>query len=426
MTHLLIYWDNHNNQYINTIMALALNDRLARNENNLAGTIYSTTINRSVWNKLVPKEEWISGLSDTQRVLTVERNLPDNIDDWSSVAPNDNSNSCAIAGDVVPRGNTERTYSLVQKAQESERICVNDTRNAYMVNEQIKKVFTNLRNVVSYTWKRRAILEYTNISDYKVIAAPGLPFNDSEFPAIVPTTKLTQNILNIWYTYLIQNSAELDGGSFGMAEGRPQFILITDMETSDSIMRETNTQHAFLWNDKRVMELLAPLGVERPIRGFYHTIDNLPRRYTFGGGVWTEVLPYESVAASVGTRDRINPAYIAAPYTDSIIFLPSVMSFLHPKPISTVGSGTSFAPQTYVGDFKWLNVQNVDSTSPYYNPDNSWGFYRALLMSSTKPIHPEFGIVIRHLRCPSDIGALVCTNSPGDPSDLDSGDSFFV
>jgi hypothetical protein len=407
-------------------MALALNDRLARNENNLAGTIYKTTINRSVWNKLVPKEEWTNGLSDTQRVLTVERNLPANIDTWGAVAPNDNSNTCAITGDVVPRGNTERTYSLVQKAQESERICVNDTRNAYLVNEQIKQVFANLRNVVAYTWKRRAILEYTRIAEWKVIAANGLPYNDADFPAIPPTTRLTQNILNQWYQYLIQNSAELDGGSFGMAEGRPQFILITDMETSDAIMRETNTQNAFLWNDKRVQELLAPLGVERPIRGFYHTIDNLPRRYTFEGGVWEEVLPYESVAASVGTRAKLSPAYIAAPYTDSHIFLPSVMTLLHPRPISSVGSGTSFAAQTYVGDFKWLNVQNVDSASAYYNPDNAWGFYRSLMMSATKPVHPEFGIVIRHLRCPQDIGSSVCTGSNGNESDLGSGDSFFV
>lgn len=295
-----------------------------------------------------------------------------------------------------------------------------------MVNEQIKKVFSNLRNVVAYTWKRRSILEYTRVAEYKVIAANGLPHNDAEFPAIAPTTKLTQNILNIWYTYLIQNSAELDGGGFGMAEGRPQFVLITDMETSDSIMRETNTQNAFLWNDKRVQELLAPLGVERPIRGFYHTIDNLPRRYTFDGGVWEEVLPYESVAASVGTKARLSSAYITAPYTDSVIFLPNVISLMHPKPISSVGSGTSFNPQTYVGDFKWLNVQNVDSASAYYNPDNSWGFYRSLMMSATKPVHPEFGIVIRHLRCPSDIGTATCSGTPGDESDLGSGDSFFV
>jgi hypothetical protein len=102
------------------------------------------------------------------------------------------------------------------------------------------------------------------------------------------------------------------------------------------------------------------------------------------------------------------------------------MTLLHPRPISSVGSGTSFAAQTYVGDFKWLNVQNVDSASAYYNPDNAWGFYRSLMMSATKPVHPEFGIVIRHLRCPQDIGSSVCTGSNGHESELGSGDSFFV
>lgn len=408
-------------------MALALNDQLARNTNSLAGKIYQTTINRSVWNKMVPKEEWEDGLSDVQKVLTVERNLPQNIDSWSAVTRNSESNNCAIIGDIVPRGTTDRTYGLVQKSQESERICVNDTRNAYMVTEQIKKTFENLRNVVAYTWKRRAILEYTRIAEHKVVATQGLPFNDADFPGVPATSTLTQKILNIYYQYLIQNSAELDGGSLGLADGRPQFILVTDMSTSDEIMREDANINAFLWNKARVPELLAPLGVDRPFRGFYHTIDNLPRRYTFSGGAYQEVLPYEEVDASSGTKSVLSAAYIAAPFTDSYIFLPSVMCFKHPRPISSVGSGTSFAPQTYVGDFKWLNVQNVDNTSPYYNPDNSWGFYRALMMSATKPVHPEFGIVIRHLRCPSDIGAQACP-AEGERQDIDEagGDAFFV
>lgn len=408
-------------------MALALNDRLARNENNLAGKIYQTTINTSVWNKLIPKEEWADGLSDVQRVLTVERNLPANIDDWTDVDVNNNSNSCAPTADIVPRGNTERTYALTQKAQESDRICVNDTRNAAMVNEQIAKVFNNLRNVVAYTWKRRGLLEYTRIAENKIIAAPQMPVNDTDFPGIMPTSVLTQGMLNKIYQQLIQNSAELDGGSLGMQDGRPQFILVTDAETSDSIMREDTNVNAFLWNGKRVPELLAPLGVERGFRGFYHTIDNLPRRFTFSGGVFTEVQPYIEVATTQGVKRKLNPDYVAAPIQDSVIFLPSVMCFKHPRPISSVGSGTSFAPQTYVGDFKWLNIQNADPASAYYNPDNSWGFYRALMMSATKPVHPEFGFVIRHLRCPSDIGLQACPESvAGNPSDLGSGDSFFV
>jgi len=411
-------------------MALALNDKLARNTNQLAGKIYTTTINRSVWNKLIPKEEWTDGLSDSQRVLTVERNLPENLDVWTDVAVNSGTNTCAPTADIVPRGNTERSYSLVQKPVESDRICVNDTRNSYMVNEQIAKTFQNLRNSVAYIWKRRSILEYTRIAEHKVIAASGLPYDDDDFPGIAATTILTQKILNIYYQYLIQNSAELDGGSLGMQDGRPQFILVTDADTSDSIMREDATNTAFLWNSKRVPELLSPLGVERGFRGFYHTIDNLPRRYTVAGGVYTEVMPYTTVAASgTGVKSKLNPAYIEAPFQDSYIFLPSVMCLKHPRPISTVGSGTSFNPQTYVGDFKWLNVQNVDSTSPYYNPDNSWGFYRSLMMSATKPIHPEFGIVIRHKRCPGDIGFQDCPAEANDgvgPSDLGAGDSFLV
>lgn len=404
--------------------ALALNDRLARNENNLAGKIYQTTINTSVWNKLVPKEEWESGLSDRQRVLTVERNLPANIDDWDDVEVNVGSNSCTPAADIIPRGNTERDYGLTQKAQESDRICVNDTRNASMVNEQIAKVFNNLRNVVAYTWKRRGLLEYTRTSEHKMVAANGLPTNEADFPGIAPTTTLTQGILNKIYTQLIQNSAELDGGSLGKQDGRPQFILVTDAETSDSITRQDINSNL---NAPRVPALLTALGVERGYRGFYHTIDNLPRRFTFEGGVFLEVPAYEEVAATTGVKRRLNPEYLRAPIQDSVVFLPSVMCFKHPRPISSVGSGTSFAPQTYVGDFKWLNIQNADPNSSYYNPDNSWGFYRALMMSATKPVHPEFGFVIRHLRCPSDIGAQACP-AVGTLPDIDEagGDEFFV
>ena len=409
-------------------MALALNDKLARNENQLAEKIYKTSIPLSVWNgPLVRKEEWTNGRSDTQRVLTSERNLPDNIDEWEDISPNNETNNCALAADIVPRGNTERTFSLVQKAIESDRICVNDTRNAFNPTEQIANMFSNLSRVVAYTWKRRAQLEYTRLAEYKVIATHGLPFNDTAFPAIAPTTILTQKILNVWYQSLLQMGAAEDGGMLGKMDGKPQFILVTDMATSDEIMREDGNVNAFLWNDKRVKELLAPLGVDRSFRGFTHIVDVYPRRYTFNGGVWTEVDPWESQAATTGTKRKLSAAYLEAPYTDSVIYLPSVMCFQHPRPISTMGSGTSFDPKSYVGDFRWKNVENVDPSSAYYNPDKDWGFYRSKMISATKPIFPQYGVVIRHLRCPSDIGHQACgEGKAGASSLLGSGDSFFV
>lgn len=403
-------------------MSTPLNDRLVREANRIGEKIYKKTINSSVWNKLVPKETWPDGLSDTIQVLTVERNLPDNIDTWAQLTPNSSSNNCVPTADVVPSGQTLRSYSLFQKALESDSICVNDTRNAFRTQEQIRLMFENLTNVSRYVWKRRAVREYANVAEHKIIAAPGLPESSTHFPTVVPTTILTQKILNTVYQNLIADSAELDGGSLGMSDGRPQFILVTSAETSDAIMREPGNVNSFLWNKARVPELLQPLGVERGIRGFYHTIDTLPPRWTFSGGTWTEVAPYTSVAASKGTKLVIAPAYRQAQYEDSYVFLPSVMSFMVVQPISTVGSGTSFKPQSYMGDFKWLNIQHRTE-----NPDNSIGFYRALIQTGTKPIHPEFGYVIRHLRCPEDIGATACPSVTPHPSSLlHSGEDYFV
>ena len=408
-------------------MAENLNDILVREQDRIGEKIYRKSINRSVWNKLIPKEAWPDGLSDSIQVLTVERNLPENIDTWDTLAPSDSSNPCAPTADVVPAGQTLRSYSLAQKALESDPICVTDTRNAFKVQEQLRLMYENLTNVVQYTWKRRAVVEYSRLATHKMIAAPGMPEASDHFPVIAPTSKLTQRMLNSIYVQLISDSAEIDGGSLGMQDSRPQFILVTDMETSDSLMREDATNTAFLWNRNRVPELLTPLGVERGFRGYYHTIDILPRRWNLVNNAWVEVEPYETAEATKGTKSVISAAYRQAEYTDSFVFLPSVMSFMVPKPIASQGAGTSFRPQSYMGDFKWLNVQNVDATSPKYNPDNSIGFYRALLQSGSKPVHPEFGFVIRHLRCPHDIGLTACpAGESGASSDLGSGDSFFV
>ena len=404
-------------------MAENLNDILVREENRIGPKIYKKSLNTSVWNKLVPKEAWPDGLSDTIQVLTMERNLPANIDTWTPLTPNDDSNNCVPAAQIVPSGQTVRSYSLAQKALESEDICVNDTRNAFKTQEQIRLMYENLTNVVRYTWKRRAVVEYFNIAEHKIVAAPGLPEAVAFMPTLAPTSLLTQGILNKIYVELISDSAEMDGGSLGMQDGRPQFVLVTDMETSDAIRNEEGNRTATLWDAKRVPDLLKPLGVDAGLRGFYHTIDNLPRRWNFVDGGWVEVQPYETVNANKrGSKAKLSAAYRQAPFTDSYVFLPSVFSFMVPGSISTQGAGTSFKPQSYMGDFKWLNIQDRVN-----NPDNSHGFYRALLMSGSKPVRPEFGYVIRHLRCPSDIGAQACPlGTAGNPADLDTGESFFV
>lgn len=400
-----------------------LNDIFVRDENRIGGEIHRRTINSSVWLKLVPKEAWPDGMSDVIQVLTVERNLPDNIDTWSSIAsPNDNSNNCVPTPDEIPSGQTLRSFNLSQKAVKSERICVNDTRNAYRTAEQVKAMYANLTAVVKYIWQRRAKVEYSRLAEHKMIAAAGLPEGEAAFPIITPTSILTQGILDKIYVDLIAESAELDGGSLAMIDGAPQFILVTDMETSKRIRTEDNTLNSFLYNNKRVPELLQSMNVSNAWMGYFHMLDNLPRRWNLTGGVWVEVAPYEEVATSRGTKLKISDAWRSAPFMDSYVFLPSVFSFVVPKPITTVGSGTEFTAQQYMGDFTWLNWGNDDT-----NPTRSHGYYHALLQSGSKPVHPEFGYVIRHLRCPGDFGAQECPETdPVNALDLSGSDSYFA
>lgn len=115
--------------------------------------------------------------------------------------------------------------------------------------------------------------------------------------------------------------------------------------------------------------------------------------------VWISVPAYvkeDSWTGKAGSNSRwiVNPAYFTAPYEDSFVYHADVMETLIPRPLSNAGSGVTFNPLTYRGDFKWLNI--VDRVE---NPDGSWGFFRGVLASGSKPKRPQFGYVIRHLRC---------------------------
>ena len=402
-----------------------INDRFARDTNRITGKLLKRSICSSVWNRLVLKETFPRGMGDTLRVITVGRNLPDDTDTWNPVVTS-GAGSCVPTEYEVGHGFDEATFTMKEKALTSIPICVDTTYGADRVMQQAAAMLRNLEQVSTYVWKRKALTDYIEVSKNHFVAAAGFPKNETTWPSVEPTSVLTQKMLNRIYTDLIAEGADQDGGSLGRAEGgRPQFILVTSAEASDNIMRETgsNNINAFLYNEKRVPELLQPLGVERIIRGFYHYIDNLPPRYTYSGGTFTEVTPYESVAAYSGTKLKIRQAYREAPYEVSFVYLPTVFSWAVPQPTSTIGSKTKWNPQTYMGEWQWLNIQDRAD-----NPLGLIGFYYGLLRCAVKPGIPEFGYCIMHKRCAADLDITGCdeTGSDATSSLLGSDDSYFV
>ncbi len=317
-----------------------LNQEFCDKGNTLNGEFYEAIRDTSIWHHGIRKTEWTDGLSDSRRVITVERNLPENTDYWSTSTNNEPHDSF-------------RSYSVVQKPIESNKVCVDDSLDEDSVRREGQKAILNLRNALDYTWRRRAQLEYTRISDLKVVVVNGLPHDHMEFPSVFPTGKLTAKVLGSFQDHIPEGA-----------------VIVTDANTLD-------------W-------------VGTP-EGFSFERVALTRRWKMDEGKWVEILPYEFVSDENGQRAVLSQEYRNAQVQDTVLFLPSVMEFEVPRPIREIGSD-EWDPQRHIADIQWMNIQNDDENSPYYNPDGCIGFYRALIQAATKPLHPEHGVVIRHLR----------------------------
>lgn len=96
---------------------------------------------------------------------------------------------------------------------------------------------------------------------------------------------------------------------------------------------------------------------------------------------------------SSGTRWIPNPAYQDAEYEEGFIYHRKVYRTLIPNPFSGAGSGTNFAAKSYTGKFDFLNIQHRIE-----NPDNSWGYFRAILASGAEPLKPYWGVAFIYRR----------------------------
>lgn len=405
--------------------------------------IYRKTLNTSPWLKLIKQSNWPDEMGQELTVLTYERSLPANTLDWSTVTFNGSiggggsatgSGSCLPPTQILNFAQTARTYSLAQTALESPPLCVNDLRYAFRRQEQLRMMFDILTENTSYAWQDRYRNEYfrncghkvtaygnsasgvylpevttTNVDPNSTVATNAL-FYSSGGDILPPSSYLTQGILDRIYMKQIRDGA--GNNPLDRVNGRPQFGLICSPETSDRLIRENaDIRDDFRWNSSRVNELLAPLGVEKPYRGFFHMIDDFAPRYKLVPGSDTKiqrVLPYASTAATYGNKYDINPDYETAQYEVSFVFHIDVIEALIPKPITSPGGNTKFDPVTYRGDFKWLNIKH-----PTQNPDGTIGFFRGVMSSGTKPIRPEWGYAILHLRCPNSLGLTDCSGASG-------------
>ena len=163
-------------------------------------------------------------------------------------------------------------------------------------------------------------------------------------------------------------------------------------------MTEAGFRDDVRYNNAKVSDLIAPLGVEKSFRGFYHLIDDLAPRFSgINSDKLVEIQPYTVATPAGSTTNKVivNNAYDTAAYEAAFILVDNVMESLIPAPI-TNASGLSFNPVNYKGDFKWTNIPDVDK-----NPDGTVGFFRGIMASASKPIKTNFGYVVLFKRTSS-------------------------
>lgn len=129
---------------------------------------------------------------------------------------------------------------------------------------------------------------------------------------------------------------------------------------------------------------------------------------------WRKIPPYVWEAATGGKRGEIatyrrvpNINWLLATWEDTVGFHQDVCETLVPKPITKVGEAT-FPAINYNGVHSFKVYENEES-----NPDGQIGKFRGIYANGTKPLNPEFGVIMRHLAVPKPDGRILDGSSLG-------------
>jgi hypothetical protein len=303
-----------------------------------------------------------------------------------------------------------KQYALRRAVVESPRINVEDLRFAAYRQEQLRAVMDALTDSTRYSWEERYRDEYDRLCANLVpCLTSGTPivqtidqsastrFEGVQTAAVdltndfvssgsaddySPTANISNKIMDSIYFRLVRSGAGTN--AYGRENARPVFGLVLSSEASYALVSEAGVRDDYRYNNAKVGELIAPLGIERSHRGFYHLVDDLAPRFTIASGTLTRVFPYSATSGVISE----NSAYNTAPLEAAYVLHQDVMESQIPEPVSG-GNGLTFDPVNYRGKFDWKNIANEIT-----NPDGTIGFFRGVLASASKPIKTEFGYVI--------------------------------
>ena len=424
---------------LGTAGTTAINTILAEEANRIGQDIYTRTLHTSPWMDLLKQSAFPDGMGYRLTTLIYDRALPvqtvggtavgvnwtplgtlsteDNVFNTAQLEPllkdtlydTQGPRGGAGNGTSGADGNSTdnrafinfakrlKNYSLKRAVIESPRIALEDLRFAAYRQEQLRAIMDNMTTATRFTWENRNRDEFELISDNLIVcktastayvtAREGLIVSTSSTTAntnqLNATANISNAILDKAYFQLVRKGA--GANAYGKENGRPIFALVCSSEASYALQTEAGFRDDVRYNASKVSDLIAPLGVEKAFRGFYHLVDDLAPRFVIDTNAYVRKQPYDITALAVVTDSS---AYENATHELAFILHPEVMESQVPTSFSG-SNGLTFNPLNYRGDFKWTNI-----LSEITNPDGGIGFFRGVLASASKPIKTDFGYAI--------------------------------
>ena len=409
----------------------AINTILAEEANRIGNDIYSRTLHTSPWLDLTKQSAFPDGMGYQQTTLVYDRAIATTSAGGTTVGANWGAVGNQFSATSLPTGDIDdaaqdvqggrgtgtvdkrsfvnfnkklKAFSLERAVIESPRISLEDLRFAAHRQDQLRAIMDIMTQVTRNTWETRYRDEFDKVVDNIVLCKSasstftagkeGSSTVDQTITATAVTGNLSNAILD--KVYFRQVRAGAGSNSYGRENGRPVFSIVLSSEASYQLQTEAGFRDDVRYNNAKVSDLIAPLGIEKSFRGFYHLVDDLAPRFEqdadidgsgsdTADGTLNLVEPYTVDANGIATP---NPAYEAASIEAAYVLHPEVCEALIPNPMSG-SNGLSFDPVNYRGKFDWKNIANEIT-----NPDGSIGFFRGVLASATKPIKTEFGYAI--------------------------------
>ena len=421
-----------------------INTALVQEAYRIGKDVHKRTLHVSPWISLTKQSAFQDGMGHTQMTMIYDRALPttDTTGNtrgvtWHALANLEASQTLtntiqgvqplvgATESTVGPSGNTSaantrsylnlarklKSFSLKRAVIESPKISLEDLRFAAYREEQIKAIVDLMTEASRYTWEERYRDEYEDSADNFVqCKTSGTAITagtegsmateiDVDVTADDGTCDINANCSNAILDKIYQRLIRAGAGAeaYGRENGRPIFSLVCSSELSYSLQTEAGFRDDVRYNNAKVSDLLAPLGVEKSFRGFYHLIDDLTPRFSFDSDTdrLVRVDPY-SISGGIVTD---NATYDSADYEVAYVLHKEVMESQIPNPFSG-SSAMKFNPVNYRGEFKWTNIPDMER-----NPEGTIGFFRGILASATKAIKTEFGYVLVFKRTASEFAA---------------------